>query len=161
MSFFGVTLDVQVKKLLNDLRIYLKKKGGIGIKSLYYIFKKMDFNGNKKLDQQEFTDALGQFGFFPKIVDIQALMKYFDTNNDGNITYEEFLKGLRESMNERRMKLVDKAFNCMDKDHSGKITVADLGIELNSQCIYRGKESRVYIWAEIQRPDIWGVLGKF
>ena len=136
MSFFGVTLDVQVKKLLNDLRIYLKKKGGIGIKSLYYIFKKMDFNGNKKLDQQEFTDALGQFGFFPKIVDIQALMKYFDLNNDGNITYEEFLRGLREPMNERRMKMVEKAFNCMDKDHSGKITVADLSMYLNRQCIY-------------------------
>ena len=85
---------MQVKKLINDLKIYLLIKGGIGLRSLSYIFKKMDFNGNKKLDQQEFIDALGQFGFFPKIVEIQALMKYFDVDGNENIAYEEFLKGL-------------------------------------------------------------------
>ena len=35
------------------------------------------------------------YRLFPKIVDIQALMKYYDTDHDGNITYEEFLRGLR------------------------------------------------------------------
>jgi len=30
----------------------------------------MDFNGNKKLDPQEFEQALGSFGIFPKKVEL-------------------------------------------------------------------------------------------
>jgi calcyphosin len=50
------------------------------------------------------------FRFFPKIVEVQALMKFFDSDGDGNISYEEFLKGLRDPLNERRLKIVEKAF---------------------------------------------------
>jgi len=32
---------------------------------------------------------------FPKKVELQALMKYYDLNKDGSISYEEFLTGLR------------------------------------------------------------------
>ncbi len=53
-------------------------------------------------------------------------MKFYDVDSDGNITYEEFLRGLREPLTERRKKMVQKAFALMDKDGSGKITVADI-----------------------------------
>jgi Ca2+-binding EF-hand superfamily protein len=53
-------------------------------------------------------------------------MKYYDIDGDGNITYEEFLRGLREPLTERRLKIVQKAFAIMDKDGSGKITVKDI-----------------------------------
>ena len=32
---------------------------------------------------------------FPKKVELQALMKHYDVDGDGNITYDEFLRGLR------------------------------------------------------------------
>lgn len=32
---------------------------------------------------------------FPKKVELQALMKYYDMDGDGNITYNEFIRGLR------------------------------------------------------------------
>jgi Ca2+-binding EF-hand superfamily protein len=32
---------------------------------------------------------------FPKKVELQALMKYYDVNGDGKVGYEEFLSGLR------------------------------------------------------------------
>jgi len=35
------------------------------------------------------------FSLFPKKVEIQALMKYYDINGDGCVGYEEFLSGLR------------------------------------------------------------------
>jgi len=53
-------------------------------------------------------------------------MKYYDIDGDGNITYEEFLRGLREPLNERRQAMVKKAFQLMDKDSSGKINVRDI-----------------------------------
>lgn len=35
------------------------------------------------------------YRIFPKKVEVQALMKYYDIDGDGSITYEEFLTGLR------------------------------------------------------------------
>ena len=63
---------------------------------------------------------------FPKVVEVQALVKFYDIDGDGCISYEEFVRGLREPMNERRSTIVKKAFAEMDKDGSGMITVADI-----------------------------------
>ena len=86
----------------------------------------MDDNGNRKLDQAEFTEALATYGLFPKVVEIQALMKYYDVDGDGNITYEEFIRGLRDPLTERRKAMVDKAFALVDRNNSGSITIADI-----------------------------------
>jgi Ca2+-binding EF-hand superfamily protein len=43
---------------------------------------------------------------FPKKVELQALMKYYDVDGDGNVSYEEFLRGLRDELTERRKKMV-------------------------------------------------------
>jgi len=41
------------------------------------------------------TDPLTCNRLFPKKVELQALMKYYDVDGDGNVSYEEFLSGLR------------------------------------------------------------------
>jgi Ca2+-binding EF-hand superfamily protein len=43
-------------------------------------------------------------------------MKYYDIDGDGNISYDEFVRGLREPLTERRRKIVEKAFKILDKD---------------------------------------------
>ena len=53
-------------------------------------------------------------------------MKFYDIDSDGNIGYEEFLRGLREPLNERRLKIVKSAFQLLDKSGEGVITVADI-----------------------------------
>lgn len=53
-------------------------------------------------------------------------MKFYDIDGDGNISYEEFIRGLREELTERRKKMVDKAFALIDKDGSGQVTVSDV-----------------------------------
>ncbi len=63
MAFFGVGLDVAVKKLNFDFRLILKKKGGIGVRSLATIFRRFDYNRNKKLDVTELEGALAQCGY--------------------------------------------------------------------------------------------------
>lgn len=62
MAFYGVGLDVAVKKLNFEFRMALKKKGGIGIRSLATLFRQMDSNKNKKLDVVEFEAALNGAG---------------------------------------------------------------------------------------------------
>ena len=79
----------------------------------------MDYNGNKKLDSGEFEQALAAFGMFPKKVELQGLVKYYDADGDGNISYDEFLSGMRDELSERRLNMVKKAFMMLDKDGSG------------------------------------------
>lgn len=63
--------------------------------------------------------------FFSKI-DLQALVKYYDANEDGQIDLEEFLRGLRDPLTERREAMVWRAFQLMDRDGSGKIEAKDV-----------------------------------
>lgn len=53
-------------------------------------------------------------------------MRYYDVDGDGNITYEEFLRGLRDDLTPRRAAMVEKAYNMMDKDGRGGITISDI-----------------------------------
>ncbi len=53
-------------------------------------------------------------------------MKFYDVDGDGNITYDEFVRGLREPLSERRLAMVKRAFALMDKDGSGQVTVSDI-----------------------------------
>jgi len=53
-------------------------------------------------------------------------MKFYDVDNDGNITYEEFIRGLRDPLTERRMNMVTKAFELIDRNRNGNISVADI-----------------------------------
>ena len=126
MAFYGVGLDIKVKELNMQFKMYLQRRGGVGIRSLARIFKRFDFNGNGMLDIMEFEEALGQFGLFPSKVELQALMKFYDVNKDGNVTYEEFLSGLKDPLTDRMTQLVMKAFAIMDKDGSGEIQVNDI-----------------------------------
>ena len=41
---------------------------------------------------------------------IKLRMKFYDVDGDGNITYDEFLSGLRDELSERRLAMVRKAF---------------------------------------------------
>lgn len=125
-QLYGVGLNIEVGRINNQFKMQIQKRGGIGIRSLGVIFRRMDNNGNRKLDQAEFTEALATYGLFPKVVEIQALMKYYDVDGDGNITYEEFIRGLRDGLTERRQAMVDKAFALIDRNNSGTITIADI-----------------------------------
>ena len=57
---------------------------------------------------------------------MQALIKYYDVDGDGNVSYDEFLRGLRDEMSPRRAKMVQKIFNRFDRDGSGKIDIGDV-----------------------------------
>lgn len=125
-QLYGVGLNIEVGKINNQFKMQIQKRGGIGIRSLGVLFRRMDNNGNKKLDQAEFTEALAAYGLFPKIVEIQALMKFYDVDGDGNITYEEFIRGLRDPLGERRLAMVEKAFAMIDRSGNGSIAIDDI-----------------------------------
>jgi len=125
-QLYGVGLNIEVNRLNAQFKMEIQKRGGLGIRTLGVIFRRMDFNGNRKLDLEEFTEALNTYGIFPKVVELQALHKFYDVDGDGNVSYEEFIRGLREPLNERRTAMVCKAFQLMDKNGSGNVSAADI-----------------------------------
>ena len=147
-QLYGVGLNIEVNRINTEFKMKIAKMGGLGIRSIGRIFRRMDHNGNKKLDIGEFEEALATFGLFPKKVDLQALMKFYDIDGDGNITYEEFIRGLRNPLSERRAKIVKAAFALMDKDGSGKITIKDIAQ------IYDVSQNQDFIDGKLTRDEI-------
>lgn len=65
--------------------------------------------------------------FFPKKVDLQAIHKYYDTDQDGTISYNEFLNALcDDKLSERKQKMFVKLWACLDKDCVGQCKGTDI-----------------------------------
>ena len=62
MAYSGADLQIRVKEIQYNLKNQIRNRGGIGIRSLGTIFRRMDTNGNKKLDIMELEEALATFG---------------------------------------------------------------------------------------------------
>ena len=124
----ALTVDVMVRELNLKFKMAIQQKGSVGVRSLKRIFKQMDVNGNNKLDSSEFEQALAAFGIFPKKVELQALMKAYDLDGDGQINFSEFMNGLKDELTGRRLNMVKKAFSILDTDPTGKpgISVSDI-----------------------------------
>ena len=88
-------------------------------------------------------------------------MKFYDINGDGNLSYEEFIKVLREPLNPRRVKIVDKAFASIENSDSGKVTAAAAMAKFNFSAdpeFQRGKKSREEVLGEFASNFHDGVL---
>ena len=58
--------------------------------------------------------------------ELQTLFRYFDKDGSGTIDFDEFLGGVRDPMNERRVSLVRLAFSKIDKDGNGILDAQDI-----------------------------------
>ena len=77
-------------------------RGAKTIRGLGRVFKTMDDSGNRKVDAQEFFVGLNECGCSLTKEETDALLSAFDTDHDGNVNFDEFLVGLRGSMNQAR-----------------------------------------------------------
>ena len=53
-------------------------------------------------------------------------MKHFDSNKDGQLSFDEFLRAIRGELNTRRLDMVHLAYRVLDKDGSGQVTIDDI-----------------------------------
>jgi len=75
-------------------------------------------------------------------------LKFYDVDGDGNVSFDEFMRGLREPLTERRTVMVNKAFALMDKDGSGVVGVKDIDAIFDVSCnqdVNDGSKTRVQV----------------
>lgn len=109
------------------MREQIKARGAKTIRGLGRTFRNFDsFDGNKKIDAEEFYSGLCEIQIRVTREEATKLMALFDTDGDGCVNFDEFLVGIRGRLNEKRQAITDKAFLKFDRDMSGFITAADL-----------------------------------
>jgi Ca2+-binding EF-hand superfamily protein len=86
----------------------------------------MDDSGNKKLSREEFKYGMRDYGLRLSNRELDTVMKTFDTNKDGQVSFDEFLVALRGEMSEDRLDFVHEAFRRLDRTGDGVVTVEDL-----------------------------------
>lgn len=115
----------EIKKQIVDL---CRQRSSNGLRGLRIMFKAMDRNGNGSVTPVEFKYAMRDYGLKLSEAEITAIIKHFDTNRDGKLSFDEFLRAIRGQLNPRRRQMVHMAYNVLDKDGSGQVTIKDIEI---------------------------------
>ena len=92
------------------------------------MFRAMDRNRNGSLSPVEFKYAMRDYGMNFSEIEVTQIVKHFDTNKDGMLSFDEFLRAIRGSLNQRRLDMVHQAYRVLDKDGSGQVTIDDIRI---------------------------------
>jgi len=89
----------EIKKQVVDL---CRERSANGLRGLRRMFKVMDRNGNGSLSPVEFKYAMRDYGLNFSEIEVTQIVKHFDTNKDGQISFDEFLRAIRGDLNPRR-----------------------------------------------------------
>jgi len=100
-----------------------RKRSANGLRGLRLLFKGMDRNRNGSLDPVEFKYAMRDYGVKLTEEEVTAIVKNFDTNKDGKLSFDEFLRAIRGDLNPFRRNFVNMAYDVLDKDKSGQVTI--------------------------------------
>ncbi len=138
--------------------VYLKKlrkkisargtRGIFGLRRTFLIYEEKD---TRTLRSDSFIQIIENYRLGLNPDEASVLFKAFDSNNSGDIDYEEFLRGIVGEMNDFRKNLVKKAFSILDKDRSGTLEPSDLKDTYNPKKhpdVISGKKTENEVLAE-------------
>ena len=93
-----LTWLIPIPPVLERVRAQIKARGAKTIRGLGRTFRNFDsFDGNHKIDADEFYSGLCEIQVQVSRAEAQQLMTLFDTDGDGTVNFDEFLVGIRVS----------------------------------------------------------------
>lgn len=105
----------------------MERGGNHGLRGIRRSFKIMDDSGDKKVSFNEFKYGLKDYGLRELTdIDFEMIWKFFDRDESGFVSFDEFLRGLRGQMSQRRVNLIGEAYDKLDRTGDGRVTVEDL-----------------------------------
>lgn len=139
MSFYGVQLDVQTKRVIHDIKMkFSKVNGGLEVRKMTHCFKECDAYQRNEISVEEFVASLHHVGIIYPPNEIQVIGRYFQSS-EGFINYAEFLKCLRGPVPERRMNHIVSTFKVLDIDNSSALNVIDISAFIHDHVLYELK----------------------
>lgn len=98
----------------------------VGLNGLQRCLSLLDTSGDKRLSKDELQVGLRKFGVDVTFHELDYLFTHFDADRSGCISVDEFLVGMRGDVSARRAALVATAFDRLDKDRDGVVTLQEL-----------------------------------
>lgn len=86
----------------------------------------MDDNRSLTLDKNEFKKAIADFRVDVTPEEAGKMFDAFDKDKGGEISYDEFVRGVRGPMANFRVNLVKQAFKKLDKSGDGVVDISDI-----------------------------------
>lgn len=116
----------RTKELLSKMRAQCLQRGCGGIKQLAVIFRKMDTDYSKRLNNEELRNGVKEFGMNVSEQDLGLLFETFDRDNNKTIDFLEFMFHLRPPLPLSRVEVIDQAFQKLDANGDGELKLNDL-----------------------------------
>ena len=148
--------NLRVQELLTRLRddIFSSQKSPTELQRLKVYFEDLDEDGTGSLTFCEFQKALelklngftlvgnkdrnaviqqAKLSTYVTIHDIQLLYNHFDYDQDGDVTYHEFIKAVRgdHTLSKFRKNLLYRVFRCLDRTGNGILVLSNLKESFN------------------------------
>jgi len=151
-----------VQLILKQMKEQLKRRGGTGMIGLARKFRIMDDSGDGELQFDEFRKALKEMEFDLSDKDIHSLWDHFDVDQSKSISYEEFVQGVRDPLNTRRLGLISLAFEKIDSDGSGVIEAHEVASKYDASMhpdVIAGRKTKDQVLREFLTTfDVGGVV---
>ena len=144
---------IDLNSLMTRIRQRIVERGAVGIKGIGRLLRIADDSGDQMIDlNNELPKLMCDIGVILNKTELNELTRLLDRNGDGTICYEEFLYQMAPPLNEERIKWINKAFDKLDVDGSGQVSIADLEAVHNpktSELVRMGKTTANAIFANL------------
>ncbi|XP_052070822.1 calcyphosin-like protein isoform X3 [Mytilus californianus] len=99
-----------------------------GIRGLGVVFRTMDLDCSRSLVLDELRIGLEKFGLRMADKYLKTLFDSIDQDKNGKIDFLEFMKALRSPMNNKRIAVINEAFDKLDTNNDGVLDIEDLKV---------------------------------
>merc|ERR1719424_15900 len=108
-------MSADLVEIVHNIRTQLGQKGGAALSTLALAFRVNDTKKTGIYTFDEFEAILGKAGVFLKRQELTKLFKHFDHEQNEQINYREFLRGVQGEVPPRRMNIIQAVWDALSK----------------------------------------------